>query len=293
MTNKFRFYYLFIILLIFDASLSYASNSKQIEIEKEMYKVSFIKKYDNAWSFNLQNKKTKEIKKLTYQIDMKEIINMYLYDSKMIILGTNYDSSIIFSVVDLVTTQLIDTVWAYRVVLSSNNRYAIYKEHYPRVVPDGIFVKEVVNIYGFDISPLENTIEENNGLNPRFRGIPVFPEENYYNKDYTFYTKDREKENSILSTFYWFDNDRKILFIEWFNNTNYLITIDITEGIRNSKINRYVINNKLYDNLMDNISEKIVVKSIKEENENIIFTTYQNFSNLNDYKIVVNKKLLY
>lgn len=119
----------------------------------------------------------------------------------------------LFLIINLSSLELIDTLWSYRYSVSKDNRYIAFIEHYPRSLPSGAFGKDVILLYDMDKSPQQNRIENNGKLSTRKCGIPIFPEKNMSEKDYTNIVYQEIENNVVSSEIYWLDNI-KIIFNE-------------------------------------------------------------------------------
>ncbi|MBN1551523.1 hypothetical protein JW979_08640 [bacterium] len=264
------------------------TNAEPVDVENEDVRV-FLRgsEKDNTRSgrtyfFDHLHKPTQATEQFEVHADTNAISELKIYKSTLIIQGKlNYGGESITRV-NLETHKVEDAMWTYSPVFSSDNRFVVYVGHYPRSVPKNTFTTDIVRIYDFAKTPLENRVNPARGLQPRYCGIPVFPEGNARKKDEEFFVYDPNAiRNSVSPHFLWLENTRKILFITRDRSTgeyaNFLIMIDLHDGIMTPRILRKRVDSSLSEGFRDGITEPIVIKEITETEDTIVITTYENY----------------
>ena len=167
---------------------------------------------------------------------------------------------------------------------SPDNRFVIYVGQYPRFLPQNSVPTDIVKVYDFEQSPSENRVNpEKHGI--RDVGIPVFPEEDAetLNENFLVYNHER-RVYSVSRPLLWLVNQQQIVFLSNDDSqgqrgeyANFLVLLDLQDGLRYPRIVRRRIDSSLSPALRDGITDPIVVKDITEDGEDIVMTTYRNY----------------
>ncbi len=301
MTNR-RSILVAIAAIIMSLSLLSSSNayvSGKTEIEDENLKITFKKteKCDECagsnvlFIFDFYDKKIGKTKELKFPIRMRQIKALKRYKERLIIAGDLRHGGDIVTIVSLDNLKIIDTIWGYDMYLSDDNRYMVYIEHYPRLAR--AFIKQIVNIYDINASPEENRVDKQYLSSPQYVGIPIYPEENAKNKDVNFSVPDEKEQNGYISPFYFYSQNQRIVFIEYYKDNYYLSVVDISKGIRNSIVLRKeLVREALSDEFEEGgVNKFFRVTDIKLE-DFFVLSTLENHSKLKNKTIKIRKSLL-
>jgi hypothetical protein len=266
------------------------TSAEAVDVENEDVRVSLRGSEDTktrsgrTYFFDHLHKHTQTLITFSvYGAHTHEIKELRIYRDSLIIWGTlSYTGGDSITRVNLQTYEVEDEFWTYHPVFSSDNRFVVYVGHYPRSIPKNTYTTDIVKVYDFDKTPLENRVNPERGLQPRYCGIPVFPEKNTRKKNEEFFVYDSNAiRNSVSPPFLWLEKTRKMLFITRDRSTgeyaNFLIVLDLQDGVMNPRILRKRVDSSLSEDFRDGITEPIVIKEITETDHAIVISTYRSY----------------
>jgi hypothetical protein len=190
------------------------------------------------------NKSDESYFDLTDIVALTTVDNIFVYRDRLTVMGkaNNVNEVIIF---DLSTKRQIDAFYCYQPARISDS-LLVYVEWSPNHTPER--VTDVVLIYDLASSPNENrlgnTITNDSGHTDVRVGMPIYPESNFVRRSYANVVADNEDVTSVvgLSSFIMLESKR-LVFIsatgsgDFRTLHNYLVAIDLTNGIRQATIN--------------------------------------------------------
>ncbi|MBV9764582.1 MAG: energy transducer TonB, partial [Acidobacteriaceae bacterium] len=154
---------------------------------------------------------------------------------RLVAIGPLQGGGAVFSLMELNSADLVDTVWAWDYAISPNNKYAAYEFRYP---PHGLpaFRSAVLLLYDFSVSP--NEIPRV-GTDRARKGFILYPAENREKDAYQVASQGccggsgeaaDFGERIFTSPIAWDEDSRKIAVVESFKHESYLIVVDIAGG---------------------------------------------------------------
>jgi hypothetical protein len=206
-------------------------------------------------AFNKKLNSKKEIAFSTRTVKVNEL--HILKNDRILVCGELGSGGDILSIVDNKTGRSTDTIWGWRASFSISKSMVAYTFRYP---PSGLplFYSDVLLVYDFSKSPLENAMDKSSTDDPAKRGFVLYPEENRKNKAYYTIAKDENEQHNITSPLVW--NKSKLFFLDSLGGKTYLVTIDISKGLNDSEIKKRELDRKLF-------YEKQYLKHIDKEFE--------------------------
>lgn len=208
-------------------------------VENRFYLVRIIEKSKDKLLFSVLNKKTKEVKDILFQGRYASINKMIFYKkSTFVVIGKLQRGGNIISVVRLDEDDMKDTIRAYDFSFSPSKRFLVYQTHYPKMaIPE--FRRSIILIYDMEKSVSDNRLPSTLNYSHRNAGLPIFPDTNVKKKSYGIALEDK---HIYLSPFLWSDDEKKVLFLEFYQLQNYIVCINFNEGINAPEILRKRIN---------------------------------------------------
>ncbi len=237
------------IFVIFIAVLSAANNTLLIEnsdygITLKSEKESSIHLGEKDLMFSIVKKETGKTKEITITGRFKMIKELHIAENnKLLAIGELPRGGDAISIVDLSKYGVQDTIWAYGYALSPSKRFIAFLSHYP---PYGLpeFKRSILLIYDLSKSSAENRLPSLNILSAdadKFVGIPAFPDVNVEEQSYDI---NLDTKHNFTSPLLWSEDETKLVFTEYYNNQNLVVSIDIKGGIERPIIRREQINMK-------------------------------------------------
>lgn len=282
-------------------SESIFAESIMIQDESDLFKVSLIQieKADincgcnNKYIFQTYDKSTGQYGSVTLQNLTSKIIEIKLVNRTMIVfgkVGSSFADGI--TIFDLATQKEKDFILCYRPNSIFGNKYLVFEKFYPRFSPDEVR-SSVLLIYDLEESPENNRLvnqrisadsEIKTGtpdymLYSTNAGIPVFPLENLKMKNYNVWIDKPEKRNRIISPkCAWAEKSMELMLINYTGENNWVVVINLEEGIKKAKLRSFPINTpKIYnldekskdylERLRSEKKKPLKIKDIKVEND--------------------------
>lgn len=182
---------------------------------------------------SVTDKKKQTEATLTPRGRIRTVADMFISgSSRLVVIGELPYGGNTFFIVDLVQRQLEETIWAYGYAISPSKRFLVYETHYPRMMtPDAR--RSILLVYDMAKSAAENRLllhesssSKERGFIPEYSstGVPVFPETNATK---TSYIVTLEEDHLYMSPFLWAENEKQIVFLEFYQNKNYLVVLNL------------------------------------------------------------------
>jgi hypothetical protein len=241
------------ILLTFFISLFLSTLTEADVLEKESYtykvKLISIKECtdcDKATKITLKiiNKNLINEKEIMFESMTTKINNLYILNNHRVIVHGELDSAgEILTLVDIITGKILDTIWGGFVSFSKDITMMASKFRYP---PTGLplFYSDVLLVYDFSKSPLENAMDKSSIDDPEQRGFILYPDQNRKNKEYYYIAKNENEQHRFTSPLVWDNN--KIYFLDSIGEKTYLVTVDISTGLSNPITNIQELDKELF-----------------------------------------------
>lgn len=264
---------LIVVVLTMLFPLLFLSNVKAsvINVENSNWKITIDKeeKCDKcpgtkAFYFNCLDKKVKESFQFILKNNTGQIREnmLYLYESKLIVIGDISSVHNIVTVYDLSKRVIIDEIYCSKVTISNNRKYMAYLNLSARNTPIEYWYNVLI-LYDFSQTPEWNRMESNKPVDLtenrtallRFLsdvGIPVFPEVNaqrqtllsyYYENKFVNY---EDKYSMIGDSLLWSSNDKMIAYLAYKNRyldkkNKYIVLIDISKGTKDADVYMHLL----------------------------------------------------
>jgi len=209
-------------------------------IESNRYLIKLIKMERYGARYNEYKYTFVSIDKTTQQRSLIEMHNLTtqlrrieIAGDLLIVFGEIRNTANVVTILDLKQAIEKDSILCYAPGLSKTKKYIIYLNYYPRFTePPG--TSNVVMIYNLLATPQENRI------NKEDVGRPIYPEENVKRKSARVWIEVPEKGHLIYpwGKYLWLDNDAKVVFVDKHAGENWLVLIDLSNGIDNVAIRK-------------------------------------------------------
>jgi hypothetical protein len=178
-----------------------------------------------------------------------KVFNLSLIPGKLIVTGEEANlHSPVTTLIDLKSREEADSFIGFGNTLSLTGRFLIYRKFYPPQTAEPPVMSDLVLVYDLAGSADENRMrgEEAYRNDPIGRltevGHPIYPESNAGKKHYRVWVPDENKRHAIIPNgFFWFDHDRKVAFGDRIGGEDYLVVVDLSNGLARPVIHRMEI----------------------------------------------------
>jgi hypothetical protein len=201
------------------------------------------------FSFKVLHKTTREEALLTLDNLTTAVKDIQVVGDRLVVFGEEPTArASVITFFHLKTGQVVDTLLAYDYSLSKTGRYLAYRKFYP-AQSDPPSTSALILLYDLQADPSENRLKPEKRLDPFDQmvevGHPVYPEWNVSRKSYRVWVQDHHQRHHLISKrFAWFDEDRKLVFGEQVGDQNFLVVLDLSNGITGPEIYRMPIEPK-------------------------------------------------
>lgn len=235
-------------------------NTKEILAENDHYRVILMGEGEPRFDPSTGGRVkftflvTDKVKEHPYPVYLDNIASkisqIKIFEAKLIVFGEEaaLHSSII-TLIGLHDGKEIDSMAGFGTTMSETGRYLSYRKFYPLQTADPPVKSDLVLIYDLSDSPDGNRLRgeaayRNDPIGRLIEvGHPVYPETNASKKNYRVWIRDEKGRHTIIPKgFFWFDDDRKIAFGDQVGGENYLVVIDISNGLDKPIIHKKWIN---------------------------------------------------
>jgi len=251
---------------------------------RDVSKPDFKNELNRVLTITLENRRNLQTKEIVWKGPLRKINDSKFCSSNKILLmgeipfsGSSSGGNNII-VLDSEICVVQDTIRCYDYSLSPSKRFLVYETWYPRMVsPD--FRKSILLIYDLTETEAANRLPFSSKYTYKNAGLPIFPEANAYyaafdpndledGLDVKMYNVNLDDKYSVMSPFLWSNNENLLVFFVFNHNeqNNYLIKIDLTNGISNPIILRKLVNMAdliKWDVILDVTKEELVKKAYK------------------------------
>lgn len=230
---------LIILLLTPTAAIAAVTQS----VESDRYAVRWLEavrrpergEYDHQFEVHDRDRDRRHL--LSIALDEREIENLFLFEDRLIVQA--WDHADVFTIVDLERLETIDRCRGFSAAVSPERSFIAYRQFYPRSV-NPRRLREQVLIYDLSKSPRENRMterqREREELSQYLCGLAIYPEESVEVQTYDFSVPEQDV-SYVTSLIRWFDRTQ-IIFTEWRMSGNYLVIVDIGDGVSKPEIRR-------------------------------------------------------
>lgn len=261
-------------------------------IENDKYVVRLIRferfgsEYgEYTFTFTVENRLTKhesliQMHNLTTHLQSAEIVN-----GLFIIFGKIQNTADVVTILDLEQAKEKESILCYGPRLSETKKYIIYQKFYPRFA-DAPAKSSLVLVYDLQSSTQNNLVNQKtkflkNG-NPEDIGHPVFPEENVQKQTTMVWVEPLEQRHFVnfSAGYLWLESDSKVLFVDKYNDGNWLVLVDLSDGFNRVKIRKkkieiapvLALDPKIsdYTTLLKNEERRFAVNELRRSKDNRI-----------------------
>jgi len=178
-----------------------------------------------------------------------KVLNLSIFQGKLIVLGeeANLHSSVT-TLIDLKNREEADSFIGFGNTLSPTGRFLIYRKFYPPQTAEPAVMSDLVLVYDLADSADGNRMRGEDAYrnDPIGRltevGHPIYPESNAGKKHYRVWVPEENKRHAIIPNgFFWFDHDRKTAFGDRIGDEDYLVVVDLSNGLAHPVIHRMPI----------------------------------------------------
>jgi hypothetical protein len=178
-----------------------------------------------------------------------KVFSLSIIQGKLIVMGEEANlHSPVTTLIDLKNREEADSFIGFGNTLSPTGRFLIYRKFYPTQTAEPPVMSDLVLVYDLSDSANENRMRGEDAYrnDPIGRlievGHPIYPEINAGKKHYRVWVPDENKRHTIIPNgFFWFDHDRKVAFGDQIGGENYLVVVDLSNGLARPVIHRMEI----------------------------------------------------
>jgi hypothetical protein len=178
-----------------------------------------------------------------------KVFNVSIIQGKLIVMGEEANlHSPVTTLIDLKNREEVDSFIGFGNTLSPTGRYLIYRKFYPPETAEPSVMSDLVLVYDLADSADENRMRGEDAYrnDPIGRltevGHPIYPEINAGKKHYRVWVPEESKRHTIIPNgFFWFDHDRKVAFGDRIGGEDYLVVVDLSNGLARPVIHRMEI----------------------------------------------------
>jgi len=195
------------------------------------------------FALSITNKQTQRSETMTVRGRMAAFHELVVTEpAKLVVVGELRYGGNALLIVDVAEEKLQDIIWTYGYTFSPSKRLLVYWTHYPRMgLPETR--RSILLLYDLTKSAAENRLPPSTHQTPEAGGfipdnapgIPIFPETNVAKKSYVV---NLEEEHIRLSPVLWAEDEKTIVFIEFYQEQNFLVAINLRVGVRKPLIAR-------------------------------------------------------
>lgn len=153
------------------------------------------------------------------------------------------------TVINLENRQEIDSFIGFGSTLSETGRFLSFRKFYPPETAEPATMSDLVLVYDLNDSANENRLRGEDAYkhDPMGRlvevGHPIYPEGHAGKKNYRVWVRDENRRHTVIPNgFFWLDHDHKIAFGDQIGGENYLIVVDLSDGLTRPLIHKVGIN---------------------------------------------------
>jgi hypothetical protein len=178
-----------------------------------------------------------------------KVFSLSIFQGKLIVMGEEADlHSPVTTLIDLKNREEADSFIGFGNTLSPTGRYLSYRKFYPPQTAEPPLMSDMVLVYDLADSADGNRMRGEDAYrnDPIGRltevGHPIYPEINAGKKHYRVWVPEENKRHAIIPNgFFWFDHDRKIAFGDQIGDEDYLVVVDLSNGLAHPVIHRMQI----------------------------------------------------
>ncbi len=223
-----------------------------LRVESERYAIEFLRlekfgprESKSRFLFSVTDKQTHKESILQVQNQTDKLKRLEIVNDILIVFGLieSYGMDVV-TFFDLPRGEERDSFMGYALNLSDTKRYLIYNQWHPRIAPAAA-ESSVILVYDLRASPQENRVGP--GVQ-RAReadevGHPIFPEENAQKQIYRFWVEEEQDQHNVgpWGKYLWLDQDNKVVFVDKHAGENWLVLVDLSQGLNKVEIRKRVI----------------------------------------------------
>lgn len=178
-----------------------------------------------------------------------KVFNLSIFQGKLIIMGEEANlHSPVTTLIDLKNREEADSFIGFGNTLSTTGRFLIYRKFYPPQTAEPPVMSDLVLVYDLADSADGNRMRGEDAYrnDPIGRltevGHPIYPESYAGKKHYRVWVPEENKRHAIIPNgFFWFDHDLKIAFGDRTGDEDYLVVVDLSNGLTHPVIHRMQI----------------------------------------------------
>jgi hypothetical protein len=178
-----------------------------------------------------------------------KVFSLSIFQGKLIVMGEEANlHSPVTTLIDLKNREEADSFIGFGNTLSPTGRFLIYRKFYPPQTAEPAVMSDLVLVYDLADSAGGNRMRGEDAYrnDPIGRltevGHPIYPENNAGKKHYRVWVPEVNKRHAIIPNgFFWFDHDRKIAFGDQIGDEDYLVVVDLLNGLAHPVIHRMPI----------------------------------------------------
>jgi len=178
-----------------------------------------------------------------------KVFNLSVFQGKLIVMGEEADlHSSVTTLIDMNNREEVDSLIGFGNTLSQTGQFLIYRKFYPPETAEPPVMSDLVLVYDLADSADGNRMRGEDAYrnDPIGRltevGHPIYPESNAGKKHYRVWVPEENKRHAIIPNgFFWFDHDRKIAFGDRIGDVDYLVVVDLSNGLTHPVIHRMPI----------------------------------------------------
>jgi hypothetical protein len=263
-----------------------------LHVETERYGVKFLRQEkfgpqesQSRFLLSVTDKQTRkeavlQVQNLTDKLERLEIVNDILIVFGLI---ESYGMDVV-TLFDLPRGAERDSFLGYALNLSDSKRYLIYNQWHPRIAPAAA-ESSVILVYDLRRSPQENRVgpQEQGEIRDKV-GHPIYPEENAQQQTYRSWIEAERDLHNVgpWGKYLWLDQDTQVVFLDRHDGENWLVVVDLSQGLDNVKIRRKVIDmaqilmaqpgDPSYETVLRERKERLTIKDLKYSDGRIIIS---------------------
>ena len=178
-----------------------------------------------------------------------KVSNLSIFQGKLIVVGEEANlHSPVTTLIDLKNREEADSLIGFGITVSPTGRFLSYRKFYPPQTAEPPVMSDLVLVYDLADSADGNRMRGEDAYrnDPIGRltevGHPIYPESNAGKKHYRVWVPEENKRHAIIPNgFFWLDHDRKIAFGDQIGEEDYLVVVDLSNGLTHPVIHRMPI----------------------------------------------------